>query len=177
MIFIHHKRRNGSCRVKLCGSRKKYSGGPAYLHELHGIKRKAVTDKGGNRCQGDGFGKQSLAPEKDISPDDRFNAVLIDRWVVFTHGIPVRAILVSLDDNVLIRKRDPVIRDDRGRQERVCGAAFGTPDPADPEGVDPVRAQDASFIVGMDGEAGGMAARAGKLLELEGVNERIVIIL
>jgi hypothetical protein len=46
MIFLYHRRRGQECRVKLCGKCKKARGGSAYLHELHGIKRKAVSDEG-----------------------------------------------------------------------------------------------------------------------------------
>ena len=177
MIFLYHKGDGGRCRVKLCGSWEKDNGGPVYLHELHGIKRKAVTDKGTDFRKTDRLGKEALQPEKDIPSDDGFDVVLIDGRIVPTHSIPVCTFLVSANDSVLVKKRDSVIRDNGGGKERVGAAALGTLYPADPEGMDAVWTEDSSFIIAMNRQAGGMPTRTVKLLELEGINGRIVKIL
>lgn len=73
----------------LCGKWEKLRGGSAYLHELHGIKRKAAADKGGDFRQPDRFGKEPLQPERYISPDDGSYIVLINGRVVLTDSIRV----------------------------------------------------------------------------------------
>lgn len=148
-----------------------------YLHELHGIKRKAVTDKGTDLRKTDRLGKEALQPEKDIPSDDGFNVILIDGWIILTHSIPVCPVLISANDSVLVKKRDPVIRDDGGGKERVGAATLRTLYPADPEGVDAVWTEDSSFIVAMNRQAGGVPTGTVQLVKLEGVNGRIVKIL
>ncbi len=118
--------------------------------------------------------KEPLPPEQEISLNDGFYVILIDRRVVFANSIAVGALLVCADDPVLISKGDPVIRDNGRRKERVSSAAFGAPEPADSQREGPFRKENASFIVRMDRKTGGMAAGAGQMVKLEAVNERIV---
>ena len=89
MIFLHHRRRSQECRVKLCGKCKKPRGSPAYLHELHGIKRKAVLDEGSDLPEEDRFRQEPLAPKVRISADDGFDIVFVDGGVPVTDSVPI----------------------------------------------------------------------------------------
>jgi hypothetical protein len=116
-----------------------------------------------------------LDPEQQISPDDSFHVVLIDRRVLFANGITVGAIFIGADDPVLVRKRNPVIGDDGRRKDGVRPAAFRAPETADPQREGPFRQKDASFVIRMDRETGGVPAGTGKAVELQMVNNGIVI--
>ena len=161
----------------LCGIRKKPHGSPAYLHELHGIKRTAVRNEQGEVCQADSFREEPLEPEKKIAPDDRLDAVFVDHRVLHADVFPVFCILVRQDDRVLVGKGDPVIRHEGRRQECMRLTAFGAPDTADPEGMFALREKDSPPVVGVNGKAGRMPAGACQPVELEAVNDRIIIIL
>lgn len=134
-------------------------------------------DQGGDLREADGFGQKFLAPEQEISPNDGFHVVLIDRRVVFANGIAIGAIFIGTNDDVLIRKRDPVIRDNGRKKDRVSSAAFRAPDTTDPQRDGSFRPENASFIVRMNRETCGASAGAGKPVELETINDGIVIIL
>ena len=56
-------------------------------------------------------------------------------------------------------------------------AALRTFDPADSQGKDRIRKEDRTAIVGMERKAGRMPAGAFQPVHLEGMNDRIVIIL
>ena len=172
--FFYHKRKECTCRVKLCGSCKKQAGSSADLHELHGIKRKAVKDQGGDLSKADGFGQKSLEPEQKIPPDNGFHVVLIDRRVIFANGIAVRAVFIGADDPVLVRKRDPVVGNNGRRKNGVRPAAFRAPDTADPQRDVPIRLENASFIVRMNRKTGRVPAGTGKPVELELIKDGIV---
>ena len=116
-----------------------------------------------------------MDPEQQISPDDSFHVVLIDRRVLFANGITVGAIFIGADDPVLVRKRNPVIGDDGRRKDGVRPAAFRAPDTADPQRDGPIRLENASFIVRMNRKTGGAPAGTGKPVELELINDGIVI--
>ena len=116
-----------------------------------------------------------MDPEQQISPDDSFHVVLIDRRVLFANGITVGAIFIGADDPVLVRKRDPVIGDDGRREDGVRPAAFRASDAADPQRESPFWQEDASFVIGMDRETGGVPTGAGKAVELETTNDGIII--
>jgi hypothetical protein len=73
----------------LCGKCKKPRGGPAYLHELHGIKRKAVSDEGRDLPEEDRFRQEPLAPKVRISADDGFDVVFVDGGVPVTDSVPI----------------------------------------------------------------------------------------
>lgn len=134
-------------------------------------------DEGADVREADGFGQESLEPEQEISANDSFNVVLIDRRVLFADSIAVGAIFIGADDPVLVRKRDPVIRDNGRKKDRVSSAAFRAPDTTDPQRDGSFRPENASFIVRMNRETCGASAGAGKPVELETINDGIVIIL
>ena len=148
-----------------------------YLHELHRIKRYAVPDKRPDLQKGDRFGKEPLQPEEDVSADNGFDVVLIDGRVRFTDGIPVRTGLVSADDRVLVDKRDPVVGDDRSKEQGMGPAAFRAPDPADPEELCSIRKKDAPLVISMNGKTCRVPAGARKAVKGEVVYDGIVIIL
>ena len=110
-----------------------------------------------------------MKPEEEEPADDGIDAVLINGRVEGTDGITVCSVLISTNDSALVHKRDPGIRDDRRKQKGMSLAAFRAPESADPEGLDTAREKDTSFIVGMNGQTGGMPAGAAQLLELEGI--------
>lgn len=112
MIFLHHKRKRGYCRIRLCGTCKEHGSGSVYLHELHGISRQTVPYEGRNAGQADLLGEESLEPVKTIPPDDGPDAALIKRRVIFTDSVLVRTVFKSADDRMLVGKGDPVVRDD-----------------------------------------------------------------
>ena len=125
-----------------------------YLHELHRIKRYAVPDKRPDLQKGDRFGKEPLQPEEDVSADDGFDAVLIDGRIRLTDGIPVRTVLISADDRMLVGKGDPVVGYDGSKEQGMGPAAFRAPDPADPEELCSFRKEDAPFVISMDCKTG-----------------------
>ena len=118
-----------------------------------------------------------MAPKVRISADDGFDAVFVDGGVLFTDSVPVRTILISADDRMLIQKRDPVVWNEGRKQKGMRSSALGTADTADPERTDTVRKKDAPRIVSMDSQAGRMSAGTFQPVKLEAVNDGIVIIL
>ena len=177
MIFLHHRRRKQGCRVKLCGKYKKSGGGSAYLHELHGIKRQAASDERWDLRKTDRFGEEPLTPETLISADDGFDIVFVDGRILITDSIPIRSILISADDGMLVQQGYPVIRNEGRKQKGVRFSARRAPDTADPERMDAIRKNDAPCVVSMDGQTGRMSAGACQTMELEAVYDGIVIIL
>ena len=85
------------------------------------------------------------------------------------------SVMAGADDHVLVRKRNPVIGDDGRRKDGVRPAAFRAPETADPQREGPFRQKDASFVIRMDRETGGVPAGTGKAVELQMVNNGIVI--
>lgn len=134
----------------LCGKCKKHRGGSSYLHELHGIKRKAASDEGGDLRKADRFGEKFLKPESCISADDGFDMVFVNGWILVTDRVAVRTILVSADDCMLVRQRYPVVRNEGRKQKGMRLSTLRTPDTADPERADTIRKQDAPCIVTMN---------------------------
>ena len=134
----------------LCGTRKKPQAGPPYLHELHGIRRTALFNKRWEAGQPDCFGEKPLQPEKKEPADDRLDAVLVERRVFLTDRVPVCRVLICEDDLMLVRKRDPVIGHKGRRQKGVRLPAFGTPDAADPKGLDTCGNKDAPPVISMN---------------------------
>lgn len=118
-----------------------------------------------------------MTPETRISADDGLDVVLVDGRVLLTDSVPVRAILVSTDDRMLVRKGYPVVRDQGREQKGVCPSALRTPDTTDPKRTDTIRKKDAPCIVSVDGQTGGMPAGASQPVEREIVYDGIVIIL
>ena len=161
----------------LCGKCKKPRSGPAYLHELHGIKRKAAADEGGDIRKTKRFGEEPLKPEACISADDGLDIVFVDGRVLFTDSVPFRAVLISADDGMLIDEGYPVVRNQGRKQKGMSPSTLRTPDAADPKRMDAVRKEDASLVVSMDGQTGRMAAGARQAVKLESVYNGIIIIL
>ena len=118
-----------------------------------------------------------MAPKARISADVGFDAVFVAGGVLFTDSVPVRTILISADDRMLIQKRDPVVWNEGRKQKGMRSSALGTADTADPERTDTVRKKDAPRIVSMDSQAGRMSAGTFQPVKLEAVNDGIVIIL
>ncbi len=161
----------------LCGKCKKPRGGPAYLHELHGIKRKAAADEGGDIRKMNRFREEPLKPEAHISADDGLDIVFVDGRVLFTDSVPVRAVLISADDGMLIDEGYPVVWNQGRKKKGMSPSALRTPDTADPNRMDAVRKEDTSLVVSMDGQTGSMSAGACQAVKLEAVNDGIIIIL
>lgn len=102
MIFLHHKRKRGYCRIKLCGTYKEHGFGSVNLHELHGISRQAFPDEGRDGGQADLLGEKPLEPVKTIPPDDRPDVALIKRGIVFTDGVFIGTVFKGADDRMLV---------------------------------------------------------------------------
>ena len=115
MVFLPHKGKKNRCRVRLCGKREKDRRSSVYLHELHRIKCKTAADEGGDPRKADRFGAEALTPEMSVSADDGLDIVFVDGRVLLADSVAVRAVFVSTDDGMLVRKGYPVVRDEGGK--------------------------------------------------------------
>ena len=51
--------------------------------------------------------KEPLHPVADVSADNRFDMVLINKRVLITDSIPVSSVFTGSDNDRLVRKADP----------------------------------------------------------------------
>lgn len=77
-------------------------------------------------------------------------------------------------DHLLVGEKHLRIGDQGRQQYCMCTAAFGTPDPADPEAGISGRKFNSPSVVTMYGKAGGMPTGTGQLMELYLINNKII---
>ena len=115
-------------------------------------------DKGTQFRQGDAFTKEALLPEMDVAADNASGSFLINRRIAVTDAADPGSCFIGDDDRVLVRSFNAGIRDYGRKQQRVCTTTLRALYPADLEHKDLIGEVDASAVIAMYGQAGGMAA-------------------
>ena len=76
--------------------------------------------------KGEGQGKDALLPMLLETPDDVPDMAFINQDISFQHGFRGRALLMELEDILLVFQRYLRVRDDQGRKQGVSFAAVLT---------------------------------------------------
>lgn len=107
----------------------------------------------------------------------RLDVVLIYHRISETDMLPIIAVFVIGYNFLLIYKGDLAVGNHRGEEQGVGLSAYRALDSDDFQDDFSRRSYDRSFIIRMDGQAGGVFAGTRKLVELNGEDDRIVKIL
>ena len=108
---------------------------------------------------------------------DILDVVLIDTGNAVQKGTECRLVREKMDDIRLVRSGDLGIRDNEGGEKCVCPAAFTAAETADAQADETVRGLQATLVIAMDRQAGGMPACTCELMELEGGKDIIINVL
>lgn len=108
---------------------------------------------------------------------DILDVVLIDTGNAVQKGTECRPVREKMDDIRLVRSGDLGIRDNEGGEKCVCPAAFTAAETADAQADKTVRGLQATLVIAMDRQAGGMPACTCELMELEGGKDIIINVL
>lgn len=112
-----------------------------------------------------------------VGAHDGFDVVLIDTGDAVQKGTEGCFIVEEADDVSLVGSGYLGIRDNDGGEKRVGSAAFTAAETADTQADESVWGFETTQIITMNRQAGGMAAGACELVELEGRNDSIVNVL
>lgn len=108
---------------------------------------------------------------------DILDVVLIDTGNAVQKGTECRLVREKMDDIRLVRSGDLGIRDNEGGEKCVCPAAFTAAETADAQADKTVRGLQATLVIAMDRQTGGMSACTCELMELEGGKDVIINVL